>query len=326
MDSLILVLVMAMCAGFFIISGMKEARRKRVQQAYDFNPDKTQAAAEFASDSALKAGGYFGSRGFRLGRTLSGKVITYCGQGHATVIAAARSGKLYTLLATLIMTLPKRYALLVVDPKGEVTCIVGKVRRKHGPVCAWNPYKIWLDYMEGVRQVRINPMADIDPHSATVEADCNKLVSTFWEEKATNDDPHWGPSGKALFAGIVQALVKYGRPAEKNLPTARNVLTGATGRSVFDFARWVLTLRDVYLRQTFSRYAAEGAEESRELNSIISTAITQTDFLSKRAIAESLMAADVSLRDIKRVSGMMLSLCLPLNRMDDNKSFSLLSG
>jgi type IV secretory pathway TraG/TraD family ATPase VirD4 len=88
-----------------------------------------------------------------------------------------------------------------------------------------------------------------------------------------------------------------------------------------------MTLPDAYLRQTFSRYADEGAEESRELNSIISTAITQTDFLSNRAIAESLMAADVSLRDVKRVPGMTLSLCLPLNRMDDSLNlFALLSG
>lgn len=326
MDYVIEFLLIAAVAAIVFRIVIVDARRKRVERAYDFNPEKTQAAAEFASDSALKAGGYFGSRGFRLGRTLSGKKINYCGPGHMTVIAAARAGKLFTLLATLIMTLPKRYSLLIVDPKGEITCIVGKSRRKHGPVYAWNPYKIWLDHMEGVRQVRINPMADIDPHSPTVEADCAKLVTTFWDEKAANDDPHWGPSGKALFAGIVQALVKCGKPHERNLPTARNVLTGATGRSVFQFARWVMTLRDVYLRQTFSRYAEEGAEESRELNSIISTAMTQTDFLSKRAIAESLMAGDVSLRDVKRVPGMTLSLCLPLNRMDEPKPFALLSG
>jgi type IV secretory pathway TraG/TraD family ATPase VirD4 len=305
---------------------LKALREKRVKTANEFNPEKTQASGGFASNEELKRGGLFGSKGIRIGFSPDGKVLRYAGAGHLALIAAARTGKLLTILCALILSLPKKYALLIVDPKAEITCIVGSARRKCGHVYVWNPYKIWLDHMAGLRQVRINPVGDIDPKSITVESDCRKLVSTFWDESETKSDPHWGPSGKALFAAIIQALVKYGKPEEKNLPTARAILTGANGHSVIEFARYVMTLPDPYLRQQFSRYAMPDAEESKEVSGLISTAITQTEFLSNRATADSLMAADVSLRQLKRQAGLTLSSCLPLNRLDDSKCFSLFSG
>jgi type IV secretory pathway TraG/TraD family ATPase VirD4 len=305
---------------------LKIRRQKRVKDAYDFNPKQTQASGGFASDDDLKRGGLYRPKGIRIGFSQDGKVLRYGGAGHLGLVAAARTGKLLTILVALIISLQKRYSLLLVDPKAEMTCIVGAARKKCGPVYVWNPYKIWLDHMAGLRQVRLNPVADIDPQSITVESDCRKLVSTFWDEAEAKNDPHWGPSGKALFAAIIQALVKYGKPEEKNLPTARAILTGANGHSVIEFARYVMTLPDAYLRQQFSRYAMPGAEESKEISGLISTAITQTEFLSNRAIADSLMAADVSFRQMKKTPGMTLSECLPLNRLDDSKCFSLLSG
>jgi type IV secretion system protein VirD4 len=301
--------------------------KKRIKQAYTFNPEPTQAAADFATKKSLKQAGYLNANGIRVGISPDGRHPLYYNKaGHILVVAPARTGKLVTILCALILALPRRYSLLIIDPKAEIICIVGRTRRKRGALYVWNPYKIWLDHMRGLRQARLNPVADIDPKSITVESDCKKLVMTFWDEAGTKNDPHWGPSGRSLFAAIIQALVKYGKPGEKNLPTARAILTGANGHSLIEFARYIMTLPDPYLREEFARYAAPGAEESKEIQGLISTAITQTDFLTNHAIAESLMAADVSFRQMKKEAGMTISVCLPVNRLDDAKCFSLLSG
>jgi type IV secretion system protein VirD4 len=335
MDPVILLCASVLAALFGAKHHAEKKRQERVKSAYTWQSRKTQATADFATSKDLESAGYFRRKGLRIGRSPDGKrPLYYGGVGHLLVVAGARSGKLLTILVTLILALGSGFsflsghnpALLLVDPKAEMTCIVNRTRRRHGRMFVWNPYRIWLDYQRGLVQARINPMADIDPNSITVESDCKKLVDTFWTESEVKNDPHWGPSGKSLFAGIILTLVKYGKPEEKNLPTARAVLTGANGPSVFEFARYVMTLPDPNLQQFFARYAAPGAEESKELSGIISTAITQTDFLGDKAIAASLMDADVSFRQMKRERGLTISLCMPVNRLGDNKCFSMLSG
>ena len=57
-----------------------------------FTPEKTQAAAHFASTNELKRGGLFGRRGIRIGFSSDGKVLRYAGAGHLLLVAAARTG------------------------------------------------------------------------------------------------------------------------------------------------------------------------------------------------------------------------------------------
>jgi type IV secretory pathway TraG/TraD family ATPase VirD4 len=190
----------------------------------------------------------------------------------------------------------------------------------------WNPYGLWPKFLAGLPHVRLNMLDDIYRFSKNIESDCRKLVSTFWSEPVSGAESHWRESSRALFASIVQFLIKFGNEKSRNLPTARRLLTAEEGETIFDFARHVMTLDDPYLRESFSRYAAPGAEESKELAGIISSAITETEFLSDKATSDALSAADVSLRDLKRKPGMTLSVVLPINRLDDNKCFSLISG
>jgi len=325
----LLLLFVAVIVGGTLISKERENKRRkeRVRAAYVFDPEKTQASAGFASNVDLEKGRLFSRKGIRFGFSSDGgHVLRYPGSGHILIVAAARTGKLLTIVATMLLSLGRKYSLLLVDPKAEIICIVGKARKLCGQVSVWNPYEIWLDYMQGLRQVSLNPMDDIDPKSINCASDCWKLVSTFWDESEERSDPHWGPTGKSLAGGVVQVLVKYGKPEERNLPTVRAILSGENGHSIYEFARDVMKLPDPSLRQIFSRYAAPGAEESKEIQSFVSTAMTQTEFLNDPAIARKLMRSDVSVRDLNRKAGTTLAICLPTNRLDKSKCFSLMSG
>ncbi|WP_263356139.1 type IV secretory system conjugative DNA transfer family protein [Acidicapsa ligni] len=327
MTSILFIFVMIVAGSMIARDSANKSRQKRIKAAYVFNPEKTQASAGFAAEAEIERGGLFKGKGIRFGFSPDGKrVLRYPGSGHVLVVAAARSGKLLTVVATMILSLSRKVSLCLIDPKAEIISIVGKARRACGKVAVWNPYEICLDYMKGLRQVSLNPMDDIDPHSINFWSDCWKLVSTHWDESEEKSDPHWGPSGKSLFGGIVQVLVKYGKPEERNLPTARAILTGANGHSIHEFAREVMALNDPSLQQIFARYAAKGAEESKEIQSFISTATTQTEFLNDPAIAGKLMRSDVSVRDLVREAGTTLAICLPVNRLHTSKAFSLFSG
>jgi type IV secretory pathway TraG/TraD family ATPase VirD4 len=100
----------------------------------------------------------------------------------------------------------------------------------------------------------------------------------------------------------------------------RNVITGACGRSVFEFCGECMTLPDVYIRQKLARFAAPRAEENKELQSVVSTADSQTGFISG-AIAESLKASDFEWADLRRKPGTTVFVCLPLHELPNSKKY-----
>ena len=309
-------------------STVKQKKEKeRLKQLQGFSPKNVFGEARWADNSDLRKAGLFKEGGIHFGFSpKGGKPLNYQKSGHILIVAAARTGKLLTVICGIILSLTRRYSLLLVDPKGEMTSICGKARSRFGKVFVWNPYGICLDYMKGLIQASWNPMMDIDWTSINAYSDMFSLISTFWKESATNNDPHWSPSAHTLVATVGYVLGRYGKEGEKNLPTIRAVLTGAYGKSFYSFAREAMRINDSTIRQGLARYAAPEAEESKELQGIISTAITQTAWLSNRAIADTLMRADFSLRDPKRKSGVTISAVQPVHRLGDGQAFALFSG
>jgi type IV secretion system protein VirD4 len=297
-------------------------RRERIKQAYIVNWDAAHGSARFATKKDVKRAGLFKSGGINIG-FFEGRKLFVNSTSHILLVAGARAGKLVTILAAAVLSLPKKYSLALFDPKAEITCICAHYLKASGrAVYVLNPYGIWLDRMKGLKQATFNPMSSLDPKSASFHADCDKLAEAICYEEAHTGDSHWITSARLLISGIIAALAKYGAPADKNLVAVRNVITGANGQSVFDFCRECMALKDPYIRQKLARFAVTadpkqgipGAEDSRELNSIISTADTQTGWIGNEAIAESLKggANEVSFKQLKRDPGTVISVCLPL--------------
>jgi type IV secretion system protein VirD4 len=294
----------------------RRGQRKRVKAAYVFNPEKRQAAGGFATEDHLRNGGLFRCDGIRIGFSQGGKVLRYAGAGHLLLVAAARTGKALTVLVTAILSLPRRYSLLVIDPKAELCAITGHFRRRYGDVFVLNPFGILLAHLRNLKQACYNPLSILDPSSSAFHATCDKLAEAICPDDLAGAERHWIMSARMLISGIIAALVKFGAVADRNLVAVRNVITGANGHSVFEFCRECMSLPDPYMRQKLGRFAVAGAEESKELNSINSTADTCTGFIGNPAIGESLKTSDFDFRDLKRKPGTTVFVCLPLNKLD----------
>jgi type IV secretion system protein VirD4 len=326
----LLVLFVGFC--WFIIWAAGEKKR-RIKAAYNFNPAAAQGSARFSNEQDVEKAGLFKSGGIHIGFFRGGKgqlrKLYANSAGHLLLVAGARSGKLVTVLCSAILTLPKSFSLCIFDPKAEITCICAHFLQACGrPVFVLNPFEILLDRMKGLKLARFNAMAGLNAALLSFYAECQKLAEAICYEENHTGDSHWIASARQLIAGVIAALVKYGAPQDKNLVAVRNVITGANGPTVNEFCRECMTLPDVFIRQSLGRFAAQGAEDNKELNSIISTADTQTGWITG-AIAENLKggANEISFRDLKRKTGMVISICLPLDKLDvSSKWFRVLAA
>ncbi|HTW22420.1 MAG TPA: type IV secretory system conjugative DNA transfer family protein [Candidatus Baltobacteraceae bacterium] len=327
MDMVALIAIAGLGLFTSFVAALEHARKERVRAAYDFNPQRTQAAGGFATADDLKRGGLLRRRGIRIGFSAEGRILRYGGAGHLLLVAAARTGKALTVLVTAILSLDdggffqrlgnrRKSSLIVVDPKAELAAITGHFRRRFGEVYVLNPFGILRGSLAGLKQGHYNPMTILDPLSRAFHATCDKLAEAICPDEAGGMDRHWIMSARLLISGVIAALAKFGAEADRNLAAVRNVVTGANGHSVFEFARECMNLPDPFVRQKLARFAARDAEESRELNGVISTADTQLGFIGNEAIAESLKGSDFDFHDLKRKPGTTVFVCLPLNKLD----------
>jgi len=315
--------------GFWaLIVWCARARKKRIEEAYNFNPAAAHGSARFTDEKDLEKAGLFKKGGIHIGFFNKRKLYANS-SGHLLLVAGARSGKLVSVLCAAILNLPKSFSLCIFDPKAEITCIVAHFLQACGrPVFVLNPFEILLDRMKGLKQATFNAMAGLNAALLSFHADCQKLAEAICYEENQTGDSHWIASARQLIAGIIAALVKYGAPQDRTLIAVRNVITGANGHTVYEFCRECMALADIFIRQSLGRFAALGAEENKELNSIVSTADTQTGWISG-AIAENLKggANEISPRDLKRKAGTVHAICLPLDKLDvSSKWFRVLGA
>ena len=216
----IVFLVVALLFPYFYLSAKaaERARLQRIKAAYIFEPEKVHGCARFATNDDLKKAGLFKSGGIRIGFSADGlRQLYFNTAGHLLVVAGARTGKAVTLLVETILSLPKRYSLLVFDPKAELCAICGHWRKRFGEVYVLNPFGILLGSMNGLKQACFNPMTALDPASISFHAACDKLADAICWEEGHMSDSHWIVSARLLISGIIAALVKYGVAARTRL-------------------------------------------------------------------------------------------------------------
>jgi type IV secretion system protein VirD4 len=185
-----------------------------------------------------------------------------------------------------------------IDPKGQALSVLGRYLQELGiDVFVLNPFNILPEFIGRFRQACFNPMAVLDPGSRNFGADCESLADAIvYEEARGADGNHWSLSSKDLFGGGIGALARHGSPEDRNLAAVRELVCSP---NFFGFCREAVKTHDEFIRQKLGRFAQTGAEDSKEIASIISTAITQSSFIGNKAIAENLCLSDFRFRQLK---------------------------
>jgi len=275
----------------------------------NFDPWNAHGNARFATDHDLRAAGLFKGEGVAIGYSPDGKrALHYSGFGHILTVAAARMGKGATLIINALLTW--RGSCLCIDPKAENAAITCFFRKRFGKVFILNPFGMLPEALKGMPLARFNPMDLIDATSSAFHAACDKLAAAIvWDEGPNG--MHFTTAARILVSGVIAALIRHGRECEKTLVVVAQVISG-------DIAAFCLltvqSTTDPFIVQKLSRFAY-GDPQSRELQDVISTAITQLGFLANAAIADSLSGSDFRFSDLKRMVA-TIYICLPLNKLD----------
>ncbi len=313
MEALVLLFFIFFC---LVLSAGRKSVQKRRNEAYDFQPvaydnPKSAASARWATDKALRKADLFKGKGWRIGRSQKGRVMRYGGPGHLLLVAGARKGKMVSVLAPAALDRCKASRIFI-DPKGELCAVTHKRAAQFSRVVALDPFGTLQNLgIRGIRLLGLNPLAALDPRSVSFGGDVAGLAEAIvWEQEGSSADRHWTDSARQLVAAVIRVLVKYGRKEDKNLLAVRDAICG----DVFEFARTWIHCDDGAVRQALGRYAAKGAEESRELNAVISTAVVQTDFLGMEGISGSLVGNGLRFADLKR-KRMTVYIVLPLDKL-----------
>jgi type IV secretion system protein VirD4 len=288
----------------------KAARRKRVDDAYKFNPKNAHGGSRFATYADLLKAKLCGRKGIFIGFAPDGwHKLFYAGAGHILTVAAARTGKGLTLLINALLSW--RHSCIVIDPKAELAAVTAHGRLRFGKVLVLNPFNLLMGALQGLQQVRFNPMDLIDVASSGFHAMCDKLATALvWDEG--REGLHFTTAARTLVSGVIAALIRHGIPAERNLAMVARIISG----DIFGFCLvTVQSTTDPFIVQKLGRFAARGAEQSREVQDVISTAITQLAFIGNQAIADSLSGSDFRFSDLKR-KATTVYICLPLNMLD----------
>jgi len=293
-----------------LIDKYEEASAKK------WNPPNSHGAAKFTDKNAeLKKAGLLTGDGVPIGYAPDGKTaLHYSGFGHLFVCAAARIGKGATLLINALLSW--RYSVCCIDPKGENALVTAKSRKRFGRVYILNPFKMFFDEL-GSMQARFNPMAIISPASASFHAECDKLAAALVWDEGTGEGKHWPIAARMLVSGIIAALIRHeAAPEKRNLVEVARLIS--SGEELFTFCRTIMQhSNDPFIKQKLGRFALPlGRQPGREMEDVISTAITQLGFIGNAAIAESLSGSDFRFSDLKKRPGTTVFICLPLNMLD----------
>jgi type IV secretion system protein VirD4 len=174
------------------------------------------------------------------------------------------------------------WSVLVVDVKGELCAMTEAHRARHSRIIKLNPF----DALR-LGSYRFNPVAALDPQSEEFADDALGLAEAMI--RVDGKEPHWAQSAQDLVA----ALIMYSRLTDKRGGSLRHV-RAELGKPVEEFAGVVAEMMVAGEKSDWPELTIKAARfasiepENRELNSILSTALTQTRWLDSRPVKRDL--------------------------------------
>jgi type IV secretion system protein VirD4 len=243
-----------------------------------------------------------------LPETLQPKPLQLISDRHVLAFGPTGSGKSRRLLLpNLINT--TAWSQVVIDIKGELAFWTAEHRRKAGnEIIFLNPFNVL-----GLPSSGFNPVAALDPTTDFVE-DAMQLAEALIREEGR--EPHWSASAQDLLC----ALIMYSRltgPNDGSLGHVRQLLGQSSAAFVEDVKAMMKAGIDLGHEELTIKAARfrDLTGESRELNAILSTALTQTRWLDGRAVKADLARGNFDFSVMKQ-RPVTVFLQLPGNRLD----------
>jgi type IV secretion system protein VirD4 len=227
---------------------------------------------------------------------------------HILAFGPNGSGKSRRLLLPNLVNLTD-WSQVVIDIKGELAFWTADHRRKAGnEVIFLNPFKVL-----GLPSTGFNPVAALDPTSDDFIDNAFGLAESIVREDPR--EPHWTWSAQDLLC----ALIMYSRLAGTDGGSLAHVreLLGQPSVTFVETVKAMMNIGDKLgweeLRIKASRFR-DLTPESRELHSILSTAMTQTRWLDSRPVKADLAHGTFDFSVLKE-RPVTVYLNLPGNRL-----------
>jgi type IV secretion system protein VirD4 len=205
--------------------------------------------------------------------------------GHFLLLAPTGSGKGVGLEIPNLLIGLRTVSVLSIDPSGQNAAVCAAARREMGQqVLCLNPFRLHVGRYPDLQSAGCNPLVGIHTRGRLFYQQCAAIGEALI--KLEGKDPHWPESARGLITGMIMwEVLKAER--EGRAPLLENVRTmlcepeetGGDGRlkaGLRFHAAAMIASRHWQIADLAGRFIKE---ESREIDSIASTARTQTEWL-----------------------------------------------
>jgi type IV secretion system protein VirD4 len=207
--------------------------------------------------------------------------LGYTGDRHIMTFGPNGAGKSMRLLYENLIRL-KGWSVVVVDPKGDLARLTLEKRRAMGSaIVVLDPFGV-----SGFASDGYNPIAAL-ADDENLPDDALALAEAII--KSEGRDPHWGASAQDLVAACIMHI-RLNEPDTGSFEDVRKIIGSDNARmqvNVVAMRKTAEAHEMPQLEAKAARYADINAE-SRELLSILSTALTQTRWLDSPPVVNDL--------------------------------------
>ena len=225
------------------------------------------------------------------------------GDRHVVTVGPNGSGKTRRLLIPNLYRL-KDWSIVVIDIKGELAAFTAAYRASQPghKVVVVDPFAVipktyprLIEKYPYLASNGFNPVEALDPDSEDFADEAVSLAEAII--RIEGNDPHWGQSAQDLIAALIMSVRLSGLQS-RSFADVR-LLLGQRAAEFRDSMREMSDSRHPELAVKAGRFA-DMTGENRELNSIVSTALTQTRWLDSRPIKADLARGSFDFASIKQ--------------------------
>jgi type IV secretion system protein VirD4 len=239
---------------------------------------------------------------YLLGPEQFGERQVYSGERNLLLFGPNGSGKGTRFLMPNLLQM-RDCSMVVIDPKGELAAVTAPYRRTLGEVVIINPFGVLADRpgYEDLKSDGYNPLRSLDVAAPSLNAEASWLAEALVTIEGS--DPHWTRAARKLVAALIMHVCLKDR-GTATLSEVRRLLTepviepkgGMPGLGIPNTALDMLQSPVPALRAK----AGQFTRWNREIESVVSTADTQTEALDDAEIAGDLARPGIDFRELKK--------------------------